>query len=263
MRLARACVLLAGCGRFGFGTLGAGDSQIGDVGTGSDAIRDTAGDVSGDAAPACLASYELCDGFETDLNTQIWTAQAGVTVDGTVAHRGTRSVHAHIDATASGTQVYAMLYQTKTLPLGDQIVYVRAYFRLSALPATNNHMEAITVIQSGGGAGDYLFVQPDALYVYSQFSLAVMNNGTLPPVGSWFCALWTLDRSTTSSGSITLAGDEPGTSLTATQTDGVPSVDEMAFGIGFSANNVKTAQPALDVWVDDIIVSNAPVTCAD
>ena len=259
MRLARACVLLAGCGRFGFGALGAGD---GDARMG-DAMHDAAGDVGGDATPACLASYELCDGFEAGIDTQTWTAQSGVTLDSTMAHRGTSSVHSHIAATAPGTQVYAMLYQTKTLPLGDPIVYVRAYFRLSALPATNNHMEAITVLQSAGGAGDYLFVQPDALYVYSQFSLAVMSNATLPPVGTWFCALWTLDRSTSSNGSITLAGDEPGTTLTSTQTDGVPSVDEMAFGIGFSANNVKTTQPALDVWVDDIIVTNTPVTCAD
>jgi hypothetical protein len=37
----------------------------------------------------------------------------------------------------------------------------------------------------------------------------------------------------------------------------------VALGIGFAATNVNDAQPAIDMWIDDVIVHHAPVTCSD
>ena len=46
-------------------------------------------------------------------------------------------------------------------------------------------------------------------------------------------------------------------------TDGTPPLHDMDFGIGFAGTNVNGAQPAIDVWIDDVIVNNTPITCAD
>ncbi|MDB4964246.1 MAG: hypothetical protein JWP01_4245 [Myxococcales bacterium] len=37
----------------------------------------------------------------------------------------------------------------------------------------------------------------------------------------------------------------------------------VTFGIGFAGSNTPVAQPALDLWIDDVIVDPDPVTCAD
>lgn len=58
-------------------------------------------------------------------------------------------------------------------------------------------------------------------------------------------------------------GPCPALSLPSVITDGTPLLSEMALGIGFSGTNVSVAQPLLDVWVDDVIVNNAPVACTD
>jgi hypothetical protein len=36
-----------------------------------------------------------------------------------------------------------------------------------------------------------------------------------------------------------------------------------SFGIGYAPTNVMTTQPAMDMWMDDLIVSPSPVTCFD
>jgi hypothetical protein len=37
----------------------------------------------------------------------------------------------------------------------------------------------------------------------------------------------------------------------------------MQFGIGFSPSTDSHAQPAMDLWIDDIIIDRAPLTCAE
>ncbi len=154
--------------------------------------------------------------------------------------------------------------QTKTLALADPTFYVRAWVRLGALPAGTNHMELITAAQTGGTIyGDSLFVEPTGLSIYTQFSNSSYGETTAPPLATWFCALLTVQRATTNTGSITLGGDPAPIQLTSVTTDGNPPISLMTFGIGFAGTNVSTAQPVMDVWLDDVIVTNTPVTCAD
>src|SRR5277367_3347261 len=98
MRQLSACmlVLAAACGRLDFGAHVSGDG--GNGGDGGDDGDAASASNDGSAAASCLASYLLCDGFETAALASTWTVSpSGVSVDSTVAHRGTQSLHVHTD----------------------------------------------------------------------------------------------------------------------------------------------------------------------
>jgi hypothetical protein len=46
-------------------------------------------------------------------------------------------------------------------------------------------------------------------------------------------------------------------------TDGTPNLGNLIIGLQFASSNVTAPQPALDMWIDDVIVDHAAVTCAD
>ncbi len=247
--LAVAVVALAACGRVDFG--------VGDGGGDS-------GDGGGDApGPACLSSYELCDGFETADFAPVWTVLPGATIDTSVHHRGLASAHFAMPGTTAGNDFYTNLSETTTLPLGDPTFYVRAYVLLGSLPLDN--MEIISAEQqnTGNPNEDGLFVDPGDLAIYSQFSDREADTSAPPPTGSWLCLVWSVTRATDTSGSMTLGGDVQALNRGGVVTDGDPAISEMAFGIGFAGPSVVVDQPAIELWIDDVIIANTPITCAD
>jgi hypothetical protein len=193
----------------------------------------------------------------------VWIVGTNVTLDTTIAHRGTTSVHMHSPALAIGQNGYFVLQQNTTLALGDPMFYVRAWVRLGSMPLVN--MGLIFVEQSGTPDNeDAVTLRPNDLAVYSQFSNSSKGNNTTPPLNTWFCVLFTVKRTTNATGSIVLGGDQPPITLPSVQTDSATSpIVLMNFGIAFAGSVVTTAQPALDMWIDDVIVNNAPITCTD
>jgi hypothetical protein len=239
--------LACGCGRFGFGA----------------SIDAHNGDVDGESVPACKPSYELCDGFEGVDFDPVWTTSShNISLDSTIAHRGGQSMHVFSDPVAAGNGGEFSLDETTTLALNDPTFYVRAYVRLSAQPL--NHMRVINAAQMSTAPNeDGVFVNPGEMTVFSQFSELTQSTNESPPTNSWFCVLWTVHRSTTNGGSLTLAGDPPMINLSNTPTDGTPPISILGFGIEFSATTQLVDEPRVDVWIDDVIVANAPITCAD
>ena len=267
----RACALLvaaivvrAGCGRWGFG------SDESDGGSGSDALVDpdalpgdgAQGDTpTGDAAPSC-AGYDICDGFEAPTFAALWSPDSMVTLDTSKAHRGTRSVHVHMPAFSANTGDYQTLNQTQT-PMTSTTFWIRAWFWLSALPANGNGMELISA-ERPSSAGDYLFVFNDATHIYSQFGQDSKITMTTAPLGQWFCVVFKIVRSTGTGGSLDLTGDIATLSLPNTQTDSSTNpMNVVTMGMGFASSNTPSAQPALDLWIDDVIVNDAAVSCTD
>lgn len=253
-------VVVAGCGRFGFGHSG-DDDVVGDGPRGDGLIGDIPGD---DAAQVCPNGLDICDGFEgASIDTSVWMPDAMVTLDTTRAHRGVKSIHVHMPAFSAGTNNYQTLNETKTIMMGATTFYVRAWLWLSALPAGQNGMELISAERPGSG-GDYVFVFSDSTHVYTQFGLDQSVAMQTVPTASWFCVLFKVVRSTTTTGSLDLSGvGVPTLTLPNVQTDGTQPMTIITMGIGFSGTNVPVAQPALDMWIDDVIVHSSPVTCAD
>jgi hypothetical protein len=259
MRGLALLVAIAGCGRFGFGSVADLDAAA-DDGAPRDGTNDSP---SGDAAPACSPTFDLCDGFEAaTIDTTTWSVDAMVTLDSTRAHRGSKSVHVHTAAFSANTSSYTNLAETKTIA-GSTTFWVRSWFWLSGLPATNNGMELISAEQSGVG-GDYVFVFSDSTHIYTQFGNDSQVSMTTVPIGSWFCVVWKVVRSTSTTGSLDLTGDVATLSLPNVKTDSATApMDVLVFGMGFASSNTPTTQPALDLWIDDVIVDGAPLTCAD
>jgi hypothetical protein len=203
----------------------------------------------------------VCDGFETPALPPTWSQLGSVALDGTIAHRGAQSVRLHADAVAAGADRYVLITETASLAAADPTLYVRAWARLGMLPA--NNMGLIAAEQGGSGSEEVaVFVVPQ-LGVYSQFSNRSQHNNTPPPTNTWFCVIWRLDRSTTTTGALSIDGDQPPAQLTGVITDGAPALRDLSFGIQLSGSTNTLPQPAFDVWIDDVIVSPTSVTCAD
>jgi hypothetical protein len=248
-------LLSAGCGRLEFDAVDIGDASV-------DGAGDGYFDASDGPTAACIDSHQLCDDFEAPTIRSFWTQQdPGTSVDRTMAHRGLASLHVHSDALAVGTTAYTTIQQTDTLALGDRTFHVRAWVRLGSLPS--NPMELIDATQPGTDNVDALFVLEDTMAVYSQFADITRVNTAPAPVGTWFCVLWTVTRDPGTAGSISLAGDVPPAQLSNVQTDGVPPIESLGLGIGFAGTQLMVAQPAMDIWLDDVIIDNAPLTCAE
>jgi hypothetical protein len=249
--------LAAGCGRFGF----SGNEPPGDAaGMGDGRRGDGAVDSSPDAALYACTGSELCSDFEN--GTGLWMADPMVTIDTTRAHRGLQSVHVHSPAFGVATDSYHSLYESATVTANINPFYVRAWLWLSALPATNNAMELITA-ERPGSAGDYVFVHSDRTAVYSQYDTTIMNTTTLIPTGGWFCLVWKVTRDTGTAGRLDLTGDVT-VSLVGSKTDSSATpMQYVTIGLGYSGTNVATAQPAQDLWIDDVIVAGTAVTCSD
>ena len=223
---------------------------------------------AGDAAidtPSCTAMFDLCDGFEAPaLDTSLWSPSPGATRDTTRAHRGAASLHVSVPALTTGRGGGATVTETRTFTSAASTLWVRAWFWLSSLPADTNALELASVEQTMGGQGDYLFARSNTTEVYSDFDLQITGTGVAAPTDGWFCVVWTITRSTTKTGELDLSSDVlPMIALHNTITDAQPSIGRLRLGLNFASTNVKVNQPAIEAWVDDVIVDPRPVTCAD
>lgn len=252
---ARLLLVLAGCGRLGFGT--GGDPSDGGAtdGTGGDAPGDV-GDV-----PACPAGVQICETFEEGISA-VWNVDTMATLDTTRAHRGAGSMRIHTAAFAANDESYQSIFQGETIVANPSTFYVRTWFWLSALPAPGNGLELITA-ERPGQAGDYVFLFDDSTHIYTQFGNDSKITSTVP-VGAWFCLVWKVVRSTTATGSLELTGDLGTVLLPNVVTDSAASpMTLLTIGAGFSASNTPSAQPAFDIWIDDVIVDDGPISCTD
>lgn len=260
MRAVLCLAFLAACGRFGFS---GHDGMATDGALTDGVLGDGIADGTGDAASAaCPMGLDLCDGFETGIDTTTWTLDTNVTRDTTFAHRGSASIHVHMPAFGANTGSYQTMSETKTISAGATTFWIRGWFWLSALPATGNGMELITA-ERPSSAGDYVFVFSDSTHVYSQFGGTSQIAMTTVPVGSWFCAIFKVVRSTSTTGSLELSGDAPSLLLSNTKTDAAQAMTTINIGIGISSTNNPLAQPAFDLWIDDVIVHTSAVTCTE
>jgi len=248
-------VAAAGCGRLAF-------DPSGDGGTSGDDGSSTS-DGSDASGPSC-AGFDVCDGFEGALGAN-WTTLSTVSVDTAQAHRGTRSMRFQSPALLTNQSAYINLIDSTTIgAFTPTTVYMRSWFFLDSLPAAANRMYLISTEPSAGGNGDFLFAFSNDTDVFSQYENQSQTSGFPFPTDTWFCVVLHIDRSMTA-GLLSASSDVvPTATLSGIATDS--SSQPLAivyFGISFAPINVQNAQPAMNVWMDDVIIHHAPVTCAD
>jgi hypothetical protein len=236
-------MLVAACGRFDF------DGRA----------LDAASSVDTPSSAAC--AYELCDGFEGSAIADVWTAIGNVSLDSTVAHRGSQSLHIHSDAVAAGSNVAIGIVETATLGSSNAPINLRVFARFGSLPV--NHMGLVGAAQvSDDPFADGVYETSGGLTVYSEFSNTSVESMVQPTPGDWTCVTFGIVRADDATGSLILGGDGSA-ELDDVATDGVPRLAAAGVGIAFASSTDVDAEPALDLWIDDVIVANAPLTCAD
>ena len=206
----------------------------------------------------------VCDGFEGADVDATWIKEDAVAIDTTFAHRGNSSVHMHLPAIDANGTVGARLIHTTVMATPGPL-WVRAWMKIGSLPAGANRLEVICAEQSTSPFfGDCVFLHAAATSLYTQFAGGSVQ-GEPPPIGPWFCFVWKLVRAADTSGAMHLTSDVVANiDLVGEPTESSTNpMDALAIGGIFYSANTPNAQPAIDMWVDDVIVSTSPVTCND
>lgn len=253
---AGVAIIATACGRLGFSPSPADAVAL--DGADSDEV-----DGAPDASVACGDQFALCDTFDDALDTAVWQVDGAVARDTTITHRGQSSLRMTVPAVNAGQEAFAYVWHqgapVTTLPA----VWVRAWMRISALPAGTNALELLA-LQQLSGQGDYVFVHAADTRLYHQFDNRNASAGVAPPIDTWFCMVWRVTFATNATGTADFTSDViPAMSLMGSITQSSPPVDIIAIGPYYAPTNVNVAQPAFDVWVDDVIVHGSQLTCSD
>ena len=251
LALALSCTA---CGRFGFGADPDAGGHGSDVGSAaSDAGHD------GTTGPSC-AGFDICDQFEDPVLSSVWDTFGDVT-HATLAHRGSGAVHFAVPAVAAGGMGGALIRDTMTLAGGTAPEFwLRIWVRFGAHADVQNHLELLSADEfTGGGLGDYVFAEADVTALYSQFDNMTAELPIAIPLNTWTCLIWHVQPN---AGTMTLNGDL-GSSSYSGMLNGSPPITVIDIGPNLDPTNVAVDQPAFEVWLDDVIIHHAAVTCAD
>ncbi|MEO6774916.1 MAG: hypothetical protein ABI467_18250 [Kofleriaceae bacterium] len=236
----------AGCGRIGFTA-------------DADARADAAAGPGGEAGTPSCAGFDLCDQFEDPVLGSVWTAYGEVS-HATLAHRGSGSLHFVVPPIGAGGMAGALIAESTTFATGTAPFWVRVWVRFGAHADVQNHLELLSADQfAGGGHGDYLFAEADETALYSQFDDRTSALPVPIPLDTWTCLIWHVAPD---DGVMDLGGDLGSASYSGI-TNGEPPLSILGIGPNLDPTNVAVDQPMFEVWLDDVIVHHAAVTCAD
>lgn len=245
--------VLAACGRLGFDPEGARTFD----GAPSGGDGPTAG--GPDASTVC--SGFICDDFESSTLDPRWdisTSMGSGGLDTTRAHSGTQSVHLVVNAiTTSSNDVYALLHSEMGLPFTGTI-YARAWVYVPS-PWPTTPIDQIIDFSTLGGLGISTGTR-DGLLVSNDYTSMQFGEGSdALPLDTWFCLQFEMPSGTTGTTDVALDGNSLA-DLTLTKTSTQPSPQQVYIGTEWAGT--VTSAPKTEVWIDDVIVSTGPTTCA-
>jgi hypothetical protein len=241
-------LVIAGCGRVGFDPrASAGDATV----TPNDAVD-----------PVCDGVRLICDGFESATIGGAWNSaqiNGSVTIDSVHVHRGTRAFHAHTNAGASGDTRKAEVSDNTSLPMSStpRILYARTW---AFFPSPHNaaYNQFITF---ANGAGGFALGDQNLEVVTNHFNSTDFAESATQalPLDRWACFQFEIPTDQTG----TMRGFVDGVEVADLAVPISPAEATMTqVFIGIDWNLDRTV-PATDVWFDDVIVDDAPISCAD
>jgi hypothetical protein len=242
---------LAACGRIGF-----------DVG-GTDAHGDASlGDAPLDAPPPSLcatAGFVMCDGFETGMVADPpWSSNFSVTVDTEHVYRGMFAAHAETPAVTTEGLVSYLIDNTNRATFEGSTAYLRAFLYLTSASASSFSLVAVDPLSNAADQAALVDVNDGELGVLVD-STTMTNTSVAMPTDRWTCLELSARASTTTS-----SGDaELVVWLDGAQIADVTSFDlspSQQFVLGLSLYDVG-AQPASDLWMDEVALDVARIGC--
>jgi uncharacterized protein YjbI with pentapeptide repeats len=212
-------------------------------------------------------SVKVCEGFDGPLNLTRWTDDSSlgsVAIDSSRAFRGASSLHVHTNASATaGSEPQGLLHTTDGFPIATTI-YLRAWvYMLSSNPTPFGQ---VLILPNAAGSAGVVYAAKDHHPLLNDFSAGPETESAAftIPTDRWVCLRIEVSQ-TAATGTIKLfVGDETSESevsdVTATGAN-TPAVTRMYLGLDFYGNPANIA--AADMWLDEVILDDKPVTCAE
>jgi hypothetical protein len=209
----------------------------------------------------------FCDGFEAGAVVAPWgpfMPSGSVGVDNVHVYRGDYALHLHQNAVVAGSQSTAVIISTQPYPSPD--IYLRAWVYLPS-PAPTGQFTFIRVQQSGNPAPGTQYAV-DLEVVNDQFATRATRTGTslssttAPPLDRWFCVEYQIHLASAGYTALTVDGNAvSGLGPTNTfDTTNSPTYDWLV--IGLDSGSGANAIPSRDLWLDEVVLDNKPISCA-
>jgi hypothetical protein len=232
-------------------------------------VHDTGHDVSSadtgsgtDASLGPCSGGILCDNFEEGaIDSSKWPSVflngATVAVDTMHAHSGAYALHVHLDNVPANT-TYDGLLANNNLPL-PAAVNLRLWVLVPGTPP----QQSTSYVGYVEGTSPYYGINVGTIGSNPQLTDYGVPNSLLTSTStvsltSWICMQTTIDTTSGSTGNVTVSfGGSVVSDLTSTGVWTGP-VGQFHVGGWVAAG---AAQPAFDLWIDDVYLDSAPVGC--
>jgi hypothetical protein len=244
------------------GTSSEKDSGFGAPGT-SPGI-DAAVGAAGGGSLCATANLLFCDGFEN--GSSAWTAAAthgSVVIDSSKAYRGAHSLHAQTDAvTGTSQQKLGAGYGHLFVPAPAFPVFVRMFVYMPS-PVPPSVGAFVNILQSlPPYAGVQLNVRPPGGYLggtgYNGLDSDWSSANDLVPANSWACLELEIDGAPSNLVHV-FVSDVELTAMREGLPADVPPLGLLQVGLAYYAAN---AQPATDLWIDEVAVDGKRIGCS-
>lgn len=214
-----------------------------------------------EGASRCTGEEPTCDGFETGPLDAAWTSTSvngTVDVEPDMVCRGDGALHVTTVATPLEGAIEA--HVARTIENAPRHYFVRWFMWLSERPENRTVLASLAPALALD-AGFQIGIENGFLGLFDPVQEAWNQPGVTPvPTERWACIELEVKESAadgtvtvrlddTELDELTLAGDTEGA-------DGI----EQAY-LGLQAGNPVEAQPALDLWIDEVAVSDASIGC--
>jgi hypothetical protein len=213
-----------------------------------------------DGPAVCPGQY--CAGFDDGTYgpfAQDTLENSTVAIDNSFSFRGSSSVHFHTNASAGPTECISQIYATGA---GATDFFVRAWMYLQppSLPVMMRYMLASETVSPYSGTG--LITDTDGkLAQYNSIAVDETKSASALPTGRWVCVEW--EVLVGNPGTLRLWLDDAAVNdLTVNErTDPGAPLSRLALGL-WVYSSTPGARPAVDLWMDEIVVDTKRVGCA-
>jgi hypothetical protein len=218
---------------------------------------------------ACPATASVCETFET-APSQIWsTLGEAPTADTSLHHCGAASLRFHTPSIAVGGDAESGLVQTETFadPKLAQGFYARAwvYVPRGATIAPGNTISLLEIQQAGDPfLGIATQIGSSSLAISDWAATPNEFHETDAPIaqGQWTCLEWQVAADPTNGASqLWVDGNQTTAGFAGKTTTATPPFSRFLVALFFSA--VPAAQPAFDLWIDDLAIGPNRLGCGD
>jgi hypothetical protein len=234
-----------------------------------DAAMDSGVEGGGDGASDCPGSFLLCDGFESDsIDPTRWTSPdctaAMTSMDvGTIAHRGSYSLHVHVSQITDTSYASCTLKTSMTSIFASTPMYFRAWIYPTAnAGATQSIITALST--ANGSASGSMGLDSTGVFRVGVANAAANNyvntSTRIISTNAWTCIELEIDTNYATHPNGLLAAWDDTSGTADPQLGGTAELQPLFAALfGLSLNGPSAA---VDLYIDDVAISNTYIPCS-